>query len=180
MTAGRGPRHAGRKGGAPVRKSITTRYFYSTAVLLICSIAVMGFIQMYLAMGYFREENGTALIQTIDNAILAMQEAADDGIVEKRAEAAEAAGLDVEDIKRGITLTARAAGKGRGPQFLYTKQKALLGGSAFCIEGWESINKFGVIKFSSFSILLLLYLSKEESEKMLNKKIYKRKNSLYN
>ena len=71
MTAGRGPRHAGRKGGAPVRKSITTRYFYSTAVLLICSIAVMGFIQMYLAMGYFREENGTALIQTIDNAILA-------------------------------------------------------------------------------------------------------------
>ena len=59
MTAGRGPRHAGRKGGAPVRKSITTRYFYSTAVLLICSIAVMGFIQMYLAMGYFREENGT-------------------------------------------------------------------------------------------------------------------------
>ena len=40
-----------------------------------------------------------------------MQEAADDGIVEKRAEAAEAAGLDVEDIKRGITLTARAAGK---------------------------------------------------------------------
>lgn len=71
-------------------------------------------------------------------------------------------------------------GKGRGPQFLYTKQKALLGGSAFCIEGWESINKFGVIKFSSFSILLLLYLSKEESEKMLNKNIYKRKNSLYN
>ena len=94
-----------------MRKSITTRYFYSTAVLLICSIAVMGFIQMYLAIGYFREENGTALIQTIDNAILAMQEAADDGIVEKRAEAAEAAGLDVEDIKRGITLTARAAGK---------------------------------------------------------------------
>ena len=90
MTAGRGPRHAGRKGGAPVRKSITTRYFYSTAVLLICSIAVMGFIQMYLAMGYFREENGTALIQTIDNAILAMQEAADDGIVEKRASAASA------------------------------------------------------------------------------------------
>ena len=61
-----------------------------------------------------------------------------------------------------------------------TKQKALLGGSAFCIEGWESINKFGVIKFSSFSILLLLYLSKEESGKMLNKNIYKRKNSLYN
>ena len=53
-------------------------------------------IQMYLAMGYFREENGTALIQTLDNAILAMQEAADDGIVENRAEAAEAAGLDVE------------------------------------------------------------------------------------
>ena len=73
MTASRGPRHAGRKGGAPVRKSITTRYFYSTAVLLICSIAVMGFIQMYLAMGYFREENGTALIQTIDNAILAIR-----------------------------------------------------------------------------------------------------------
>ena len=101
MTAGRGPRHAGRKGVRPCAKASPRGIFYSTAVLLICSIAVMGFIQMYLAMGYFREENGTALIQTIDNAILAMQEAADDGIVEKkRAEAAEAAGLDVEDIER--------------------------------------------------------------------------------
>ena len=58
--------------------------------------------------------------------------------------------------------------------------KARLKSGLLCIEGWESINKFGVIKFSSFSILLLLYLSKEESEKMLNKNIYKRKNSLYN
>ena len=72
------------RGCARAQKASPRGIFYSTAVLLICSIAVMGFIQMYLAMGYFREENGTALIQTIDNAILAMQEAADDGIVEKK------------------------------------------------------------------------------------------------
>ena len=29
-----------------MRKSITARYFYSTAFVLLCSIALMGFIQM--------------------------------------------------------------------------------------------------------------------------------------
>lgn len=59
MTAGRG-RGMPEERGVRRAQKLTTRYFYSTAVLLICSIAVMGFIQMYLAMGYFREENGTA------------------------------------------------------------------------------------------------------------------------
>ncbi len=95
------------KGGKGLRKSITTRYFYSTALLLICSIAVMGFIQMYLATGYFREENGTALLETIDNAMLAIRESSDGETLK----AIEAAGLDLPAIRRGLILTARASGK---------------------------------------------------------------------
>lgn len=45
--------------------------------------------------------------------------------------------------------------------FSERKQKALLFSSAFCIEGWESINKNDVINFSVFIILFLLHLSKE-------------------
>ncbi len=89
-----------------MRKSITTRYFYSTALLLICSIAVMGFIQMYLATGYFREENGDALIGTIDNAILAIREAMEGNI----REALQDAGLEWAMV-RAVTLTARASNK---------------------------------------------------------------------
>ena len=48
-----------------MRKSITTRYFYSTAFLLVCGVALMWFIQMYLAMGYFRTENDENLLATI-------------------------------------------------------------------------------------------------------------------
>lgn len=76
----------------------------------------MGFIQMYLAMGYFLEENGYALRATIDNAILAMNEVEHDKkaaheTFSEAAKAAEFAGLTADDIRRGITLTARAAGK---------------------------------------------------------------------
>ena len=49
-----------------MRKSITTRYFYSTAFLLVCGVALMWFIQMYLAMGYFRTENDDNLLATVD------------------------------------------------------------------------------------------------------------------
>ncbi len=99
-----------------VRKSITTRYFYSTAILLLCSIAVMGLIQLYLATGYFREENGEDLMQTIDNAILVISETSEHADTAQRvADAAERAaldaGLNVIDIQRGIILTARASGK---------------------------------------------------------------------
>ena len=68
-----------------MRKSITTRYFYSTAILLLCSIALMGFIQLYLSMGYFRAENEATLLQTVDNTILAHKEAAGRADTEKRA-----------------------------------------------------------------------------------------------
>lgn len=58
-----------------MRKSITTRYFYSTAFLLVCGVALMWFIQMYLAMGYFRTENDDNLLATVDNTIRILQEA---------------------------------------------------------------------------------------------------------
>ena len=93
-----------------MRKSITTRYFYSTAILLLCSIAVMGMIQLYLATGYFREENGEDLMQTIDNAILVISETSKDPDMVRRAQdaaerAAQDTGLDILDIQRGIILT---------------------------------------------------------------------------
>lgn len=44
-----------------MRKSISTMYFTTTAVLLIASILVMGLIQMYLVMEYFAGEREEAL-----------------------------------------------------------------------------------------------------------------------
>ena len=85
-----------------MRKSITTRYFYSTAILLLASTAFMGLIQMYLAMGYFRTDNDDSLINTVDNTVRILQEA-------KQESATSDEQLDV--IKREIVITARASGR---------------------------------------------------------------------
>lgn len=58
-----------------MRKSIASRYFYSTATLLLCSISVMGFIQMYLAMGYFGNEKTKSLLNTIEISIKLVEDA---------------------------------------------------------------------------------------------------------
>lgn len=57
-----------------MRKSITARYFYSTAFVLLCSIALMGFIQIYLSMNYFRTEKNKSLIATVDNTVTILHE----------------------------------------------------------------------------------------------------------
>mgnify|MGYP001852233720 CR=1 FL=1 len=57
-----------------MRKSITTRYFYATALLLIASTALMGFIQMYLSMVFFRAQSDADLLLTVDNTIQILQE----------------------------------------------------------------------------------------------------------
>lgn len=57
-----------------MRKSINRNYFYSTALLLLCSILVMGFIQIYLSIGYFRQENDEQLLNIVDNLILTIKE----------------------------------------------------------------------------------------------------------
>ena len=41
----------------------------------MCGVALMWFIQMYLAMGYFRTENDDNLLATVDNTIRILQEA---------------------------------------------------------------------------------------------------------
>ncbi|MEG1365802.1 MAG: hypothetical protein RSC96_01160, partial [Oscillospiraceae bacterium] len=84
-----------------MRKSIASRYFYSTATLLICSIAIMGFIQMYLSMGYFGDEKNKSLVNTIDNAYLLVQEARESSTL---ADAAR-----VGRLARELTITARAS-----------------------------------------------------------------------
>ncbi|MEG0178119.1 MAG: HAMP domain-containing sensor histidine kinase [Oscillospiraceae bacterium] len=84
-----------------MRKSITSRYFYSTAALLLCSITIMGFIQMYLSMGYFGEEKNAALKNTIDNSMLLVREAFEDKSLttpERK-----------KRLVRELTITARAS-----------------------------------------------------------------------
>lgn len=86
-----------------MRKSITARYFYSTAVLLLSSITVMGFIQIYLSMGYFRTEKTTALLSTIENATASLR---DHGIDNESLEV----GISKESVVRELLLIARASG----------------------------------------------------------------------
>lgn len=87
-----------------MRKSITTRYFYSTAILLLASITVMGFIQFYLSMGYFRTTNNETLLSTIDNTMRILQEYdMENGTVEQKVR-------NSETVAREIEITARASG----------------------------------------------------------------------
>ena len=86
-----------------MHKSITSRYFYSTAVLLLCSIAVMGFAQMYMFIGYYRNENNDKLLATIDSTIALMKEF---GMTDD---------MDLSDdtsmtLARSILLTSRVSG----------------------------------------------------------------------
>ena len=82
-----------------MRKSITTRYFYATALLLIASTALMGFIQMYLSMVFFRAQSDRDLLLTVDNTIQILQEVQADHLNDTEARAL---------MNREITLTARA------------------------------------------------------------------------
>lgn len=83
-----------------MRKSITTRYFYATALLLIASTALMGFIQMYLSMVFFRAQSDRGLLLTVDNTIQILQEVQADHLNDTEARAL---------MNREITLTARAS-----------------------------------------------------------------------
>ncbi len=83
-----------------MRKSITTRYFYATALLLIASTALMGFIQMYLSMVFFRAQSDAGLLLTVDNTIQILQEVY-----------GTTPDYDIANdlINREVTLTARAS-----------------------------------------------------------------------
>ncbi|MEG1549348.1 MAG: HAMP domain-containing sensor histidine kinase [Ruthenibacterium sp.] len=87
-----------------MRKSITTRYFYSTAILLLCSIAEMGFVQLYLSMGYFRASNNEVLLGTIFNTARIFHESKLKDTYEQNDPAA------ASTVAREILITARASG----------------------------------------------------------------------
>ncbi len=57
-----------------MRKSISSMYFTTTAVLLIASAAVMGLIQMYLVMEYFEDDKHRALDDAVRIAAVQVQE----------------------------------------------------------------------------------------------------------
>lgn len=57
-----------------MRKSISSMYFATTAVLLIASTAVMGFLEMCLVMGYFKEDKRNALNDVVRITAMQIQE----------------------------------------------------------------------------------------------------------
>ena len=57
-----------------MRKSISSMYFSTTAILLIVSTAVMGLIQMYLVMGYFQEDKRSTLNDVVQVTAMQVQE----------------------------------------------------------------------------------------------------------
>lgn len=88
------------EGACVVQKSITTRYFYATAMLLITSIAVMGFIQIYLSSVFFKTQNDHDLLAAVDNTIRVLNDSY------KKRDSLFAR----DEITREITLTAHALG----------------------------------------------------------------------
>ena len=57
-----------------MKKSISSMYFTTTAVLLIASTAAMGLIQMYLVMEYFKNDKRNALNDVVRITSMQMQE----------------------------------------------------------------------------------------------------------
>ena len=51
-----------------MRKSITTRYFKTTAILLLSSIFLLGIALMFFASRYFRSDRERMLSNNIDSA----------------------------------------------------------------------------------------------------------------
>ncbi len=57
-----------------MRKSISTRFFYSSSILLIAGITVMGLMHMYLSIGYFGTERRDSLENTLDITVNIFEE----------------------------------------------------------------------------------------------------------
>ncbi len=55
-------------------KSISTRFFYTTSILLLCGIAIMGTMQLYLSTQFFGQERNESLENTIDITIQTLSE----------------------------------------------------------------------------------------------------------
>ncbi len=65
-----------------MQKSISTRFFYTTSIVLLAGILIMGTIQLYLSTELFRRERTSSLENTIDITlkILKEYEVADDNL----------------------------------------------------------------------------------------------------
>ncbi len=56
-----------------MRKSISTRFFYATSMLLLAGIALMGSMQFYLTSEFFKQERNSSLENTVDLTIKIME-----------------------------------------------------------------------------------------------------------
>ncbi|WP_291246373.1 HAMP domain-containing protein [Fournierella sp.] len=116
-----------------MRKSISSMYFSTTAILLIVSTAVMGLIQMYLVMGYFQEDKRTTLNDVVQ--VTAMQVQEDSPL--RRLLEDESARISVQDQMKLIGRTSSTnllLTDASGQVMLYTQNEAepLVGS---CVSG---------------------------------------------
>ncbi len=61
-----------------MRKSISSMYFVTTALLLVVSAAIMSLIQLWMAMGYFSREQQETLTEVVNIVCTRLAEEADD------------------------------------------------------------------------------------------------------
>ena len=116
-----------------MRKSISSMYFSTTAILLIVSTAVMGLIQMYLVMGYFQEDKRSTLNDVVQ--VTAMQVQEDSPL--RRLLEDESARISVQDQMKLIGRTSSTnllLTDASGQVMLYTQNEAepLVGS---CVSG---------------------------------------------
>ncbi|WP_291243771.1 HAMP domain-containing protein, partial [Fournierella sp.] len=106
-----------------MRKSISSMYFSTTAILLIVSTAVMGLIQMYLVMGYFQDDKRSTLNDVVQ--VTAMQVQEDSPL--RRLLEDESARISVQDQMKLIGRTSSTnllLTDASGQVMLYTQNEA--------------------------------------------------------
>lgn len=116
-----------------MRKSITSRYFTTTVVILLCSILLLGTVFMVFTARYFRDENDHALAGVV-NSLLQQAQMLEEGTHPFQS-AVELKGVDDTVV---LQLAARqAAGVTGSTVFLSDAQ----GNVSLCSEGAECIHR---------------------------------------
>lgn len=124
------------------RKSISSTYFTTTAILLIASIMVMGMIQMYLVMEYFTGERQEALRDVVDLASAQVQRIPElRQLAQQNPEIAQAVQQNVSLISRtSSTQVLLLDGKG---------QLILCSSDTQCVQGPQQLQQEFLLQMQS-------------------------------
>ena len=110
-----------------MRKSISSMYFATTAALLIASTAVMGLIQMYLVMGYFKNDKRESLTDVVNIASTQFQ---------SEAQLREAL-LQNPDLAQAVQKSMALISETSSTTIFFTDKEGTL---VLCSEGAKSAN----------------------------------------